>query len=91
VTYLDANRWEQLILSHMRNLRVFDMNYLGSIHGDKLPCDVLTENFNYSFWNERKTLFIYRQEHSCGNIRIKIFYSIDSSKYINKVCFYSIN
>jgi hypothetical protein len=64
----------------MLNLRVFDMNYKGSIYCDKLSCDVLSKNFNSSFWNERRSVFTYKQ-NSRGNINIKIFYSIDPSRY----------
>jgi len=80
VTYLDATRWEQLIFSYMLNLRVFDINYEGSIYCDDLSSDLLTDNFNSSFWNERKSVFLVEKVYH-GNISIKIFYSIDSSKY----------
>jgi hypothetical protein len=80
VTYLDANRWEQLMLSHMQNLRLFEMNYDGFEYCNELSPDVLTKNFNSLFWIERETIFICEKDCN-GNIDIKVFYSIDSSRY----------
>jgi hypothetical protein len=80
VSYLNANRWEQLMLSHMQNLHLFEMNYRGSTYCDELSPDVLIKNFNSSFWIERKTIFIC-ENNSRGNIGIKVFYSIDPSRY----------
>jgi len=80
VTYLDANRWEQLILSHMQNLSLFEINYQASRYCDELSVDVIKKNFNSLFWIERETIFICEKDCN-GNIGIKVFYSIDSSRY----------
>ena len=80
-TYVDAKRWEELISTHLFNLRVFDLDYEDSIYGDdQLSEDELTKNFHSLFWTERKTLFIYQNPHS-GSISIKIVYPSDSFRY----------
>lgn len=83
ITYLDGDRWEQLILSSMPNLRVFHMNHSNSLlYHDKiqLSYDVLIKKINSSFWIERKCLFTHRKDW-IGDIDIEIFFPTDLHKY----------
>jgi hypothetical protein len=84
VTYLDGNRWEQLILSSMPNLLVFQLNHSNSLlkNTDRtlLSYDDLIKKFTSSFWNERQCTFTHRKDWIC-NIDIEIFFSTHPHKY----------
>ncbi|CAF4341105.1 unnamed protein product, partial [Rotaria sordida] len=53
-TYLDAKRWQQLILFHMSYLRIFDINHQSSVNNNNLTYHDIINQFNSSFWNENK-------------------------------------
>jgi hypothetical protein len=57
--YLNANRWEQLILSHMPNLRIFDIRHdLCAPDGfDRLTYEDQINQFTSRFWVERQWFF----------------------------------
>jgi hypothetical protein len=57
--YLDAHRWEQLILSHLPRLRIFDINISYILTQTEKIVDYITmvEQFNSSFWFERHCFF----------------------------------
>jgi hypothetical protein len=79
-TYLNANRWEQLILFSMRQLRIFDFQYTNFLEDDNdnnqsIYNSVLNQ-FSSLFWSERKWFFTYQ------------FYFEENQ---NQVIFYSIN
>ncbi|CAF3610681.1 unnamed protein product [Rotaria sp. Silwood1] len=68
--YLNAKRWQQLIVSHMPYLRIFDMKYQGSI-GNKY--DVIKQ-FSSSFWTEKKWFFTHEHDWKSTMDR-GVFYS----------------
>jgi hypothetical protein len=83
------NRREQLILSYMPYLCIFQLNFRDSVYGDnhdQSSYDVLINKFNSSFWVERHCFFTFEQENRWGNIGIEIFYSTDPYKYESDLC-----
>ncbi|CAF1417613.1 unnamed protein product, partial [Rotaria sordida] len=78
--YIQATKWEQLIINHIPDLNIFSLYYDGidnttSIH-NHFQLNELIENFNSSFWIERKWFFNYQyvdEESSDGGI----VYTID--------------
>jgi len=77
ITYLDADRWQHLILSHMPNLSIFNIQYIyfEKSNGNAISIfDALINKFNSSFWIERQWFFAtqYHCELDYDNI---IFYS----------------
>lgn len=74
LNYIDANRWERLIQSHLPNLRIFDIQSCYS--SDKVHDQFFMNQFNKFnsvFWLERKWFFGYHFYHDkVGNI---IFFS----------------
>lgn len=79
-TYLEAKQWEQLIISSIPNLKIFDFRYDNTLYNMKDDdCSIymsLFDQFYSSFWSKRNWLFGYE------------FYT---RKYSNGVKFYSIN
>ncbi|CAF1333514.1 unnamed protein product [Rotaria sordida] len=69
-TYLNAKKWEELIISFMPSLRVFDINHRGSA----LKYHDLIDQFNSSFWIERKWFFTH-QHHAEETLDYGMFYS----------------
>jgi hypothetical protein len=59
--YLDAHRWKQLILSHIPNLRVFDIQVNLSVNNndDQLRIESQINQFISPFWMERQWFFAY--------------------------------
>jgi hypothetical protein len=75
--YLDANQWEQLILSHMPHLRVFDIQYTDFVLNNNnytTTCQTLMNGFTSPFWLERKWFFAHRHDWGIYSNRA-IFYS----------------
>ncbi|CAF2953741.1 unnamed protein product [Rotaria sp. Silwood2] len=78
--YIQATKWEQLIINHIPDLSIFSLYYDGidsttSIH-NHFQLNELVENFNSTFWIERKWFFNYQyvnEESSDGGI----VYTID--------------
>ncbi|CAF1565185.1 unnamed protein product, partial [Adineta steineri] len=83
-TYINANRWEKLILSRMPNLRIFDIRYANwpkdlttdNHNSNQVISNNLTDKFQSSFWIERQWSFIQQfiQERDRN---YTIFYSTD--------------
>jgi hypothetical protein len=80
--YLDANRWERLILSNMILLRVFDIQHSYHAYDDsnQLIYDTRIKQFTSSFWTERQWYFAH-QHHKVGNMNYGMFYSIQPYRY----------
>jgi hypothetical protein len=62
--YLNANRWEKLILSHLPHLRTFAFPYINYIqnsdnHDNHLVYKNIIHQFSSLFWSERKWIFAY--------------------------------
>ncbi|CAF1083596.1 unnamed protein product [Rotaria sordida] len=57
-TYLDANRWERLILSYMPYLRIFDIQWEYFPQKNVYTADIfMIESFRTEFWLERQWFF----------------------------------
>ncbi|CAF1431127.1 unnamed protein product [Adineta steineri] len=71
--YTDANRWEQLILSYMRNLRIFDIRHetwsRNITTNNQVILNTPTNKFTSSFWSERQWFFtqqfIQERDRNC--------------------------
>ncbi|CAF4622398.1 unnamed protein product, partial [Rotaria sp. Silwood2] len=59
-TYLVPNRWEELILSSMPNLRIFDIYHSSIIQNNDLIYLLLIYQFDSSFWTQRQWFFTHR-------------------------------
>ncbi|CAF2054155.1 unnamed protein product [Rotaria magnacalcarata] len=79
-TYLDAKRWENLILSFMPRLRVFNFQHIDVIKNITVDIqsihEPLLKQFESSFWSQRKWFFHY-QFYSAAYQKEVIFYSIN--------------
>ncbi len=76
--YLDAQRWEQLIVSDMPHLRVIDINHKYHVLGDELIaiCDLMNQ-FHSPFWTERGWFFTH-QYKSESDVHSGVFHSTDA-------------
>jgi hypothetical protein len=75
--YLNADRWEQLISTHMINLRIFDLQLEYDLCNDntgRQACETEVSKFNSLFWIKHQWFF----QHQCyknRNFNTNIFYS----------------
>ena len=74
--YLNAHRWEKLILSSMPKLHRFDFHHDGGVRNDSLLYHQLINQFNSSFWTQRGWHFAH-QHTSIKDSSNGIFYSTD--------------
>jgi len=74
--YLDAQRWERVILSYMPNLRIFDIDHEGIVRDNQLTFHDFVKQFNSSFWMERQWFFTH-QHNWQKNLNSGLFYSTD--------------
>ncbi|CAF3142021.1 unnamed protein product [Rotaria sp. Silwood2] len=58
--YLDAKRWQKLIVTYMPYLRIFDINHEGSVKTNSLTYHDIINGFNSSFWIENKWFFTHQ-------------------------------
>ena len=91
VTYKDDKKWEQLILFHLPNLRIFDIRHedwsntmpIDDNHiYNQLILDSQMNQFKSSFWIERRWFFAL-QHYRCrfGFRNREVFYSINPYRY----------
>ncbi|CAF4441396.1 unnamed protein product, partial [Rotaria sp. Silwood2] len=73
--YLNAKRWEELILSSMPNLRIFDIYHEGSIRNNDLTYHDIINQFNSSFWKDF-TFYWKSAKQICSNISEMNFNSV---------------
>lgn len=61
IEYLDGHRWQRLILSHIPQLRIFDINIELILRNQEKIIDFISwiEKFNSPFWSERQWFFDY--------------------------------
>jgi hypothetical protein len=74
--YLEAKRWEKLIISSLPNLRIFDINHHDYVREKNVTYHDLINQFNSPFWIEKQWFFTHQhdwQEIPDGGI----FYSTD--------------
>ena len=74
--YLDAKRWEELIVSDMPNLRIFDFNHDGSTRFGSSSYHDLVKQFNSSFWTTRKWFFTHQHDWQ-GRLDSGVLHSTD--------------
>jgi hypothetical protein len=89
--YLDANRWERLILFYMPYLHTFDIqhtNFAFNNDCNETACQTLMNQFASSFWVERKWFFAH-QHNWLGYLNNAIFYSKKPYRYGRKSCYLS--
>ncbi|CAF3519024.1 unnamed protein product [Rotaria sp. Silwood1] len=84
IEYLNADRWEQLILCQMSNLHRFDFHH--QIITDENILDyhryhILIEKFKSSFWINRKWFFTHQHYKSKDFTSWIIFYSIQPYRW----------
>ncbi|CAF4266085.1 unnamed protein product, partial [Rotaria sordida] len=84
--YLDAKRWQQLILFHIPYLRIFDIHHQCFLTDNKLKDHDIINQFNSSFWNEKKWFFTHQHKLEHG-FNTGHFYSI--RPYRRKDCTYN--
>lgn len=72
--YLNAHRWEKLILSSMPELRHFDFHHHGGVENDSQLYHHLIDQFNSSFWTQRGWYFTH-QHPSTTDFSHGLFYS----------------
>jgi hypothetical protein len=80
--YFDANKWQQLITSHLQNLHVFDIQCNVSISNtdDQSRIDTLINQFTTSFWIERQWFFSHQFYHSRRSNHV-FLYSTNPYRY----------
>ena len=81
-TYIDANRWKNLIVSHLPNLRVFDIQIeitLNPTH-DRFVTENQIAQFTTTFWIERQWFFTSNFYHTRYGNRL-LFYSTNRYRY----------
>ncbi|CAF1379616.1 unnamed protein product [Rotaria sordida] len=59
---LNAKRWQKLIMSYMPYLRIFDINHTGSIGKNNFTYHHRINQFNSSFWMEKKWFFTHQHD-----------------------------
>ncbi|CAF3635086.1 unnamed protein product [Rotaria sp. Silwood1] len=72
--YLNAKRWQELIQTHMPNLRIFDIHHEDSIEDNHILYHNLMEEFNSLFWIERQWFFAHQHDWQ-QTLDSGIFYS----------------
>jgi len=76
--YLIAERWEQLIINSMPNLRIFDFQHywepVDNSNREQDTYHTLIQRFTSSFWINRQWFFAH-QHFSSRGIRDAVFYS----------------
>jgi hypothetical protein len=80
--YIDANKWKQLISSHIPNLRIFDLeiDLSASNTDDQLRIETQINQFTSPFWIERQWFFAHHFYRSIYGNRA-IFYSTNPYRY----------
>ncbi|CAF0906703.1 unnamed protein product [Rotaria sordida] len=76
--YLIADRWQQLIINHIPNLRIFDFQHywepVDDNNTEQRTYHLLIDRFTSSFWINRQWFFAH-QHFSRRGIRDAVFYS----------------
>ncbi|CAF1365880.1 unnamed protein product [Rotaria sordida] len=75
--YLNAKRWQKLIISYMPSLPIFDINHKDFIKNNNLTYHNMIHQFNSSFWIEKRWFFTH-QHYWKSKLNRGIFYSTAS-------------
>ncbi|CAF3709690.1 unnamed protein product [Rotaria socialis] len=59
---LNGKRWQQLIMSYMPYLRIFDINHQDYIEKKNFTYHHIINQFNSSFWTEKKWFFTHQHD-----------------------------
>ncbi|CAF1344047.1 unnamed protein product [Adineta ricciae] len=81
--FIDANRWEQLIVNFVSGLRILNVKYetLAAGQLDTEEHVALVDSFTSTFWSERHwTIYVETRFENVRKMRSSIIYSIGSSK-----------
>jgi hypothetical protein len=79
--YMGANKWEQLKISHIPNLRIFDIQLdVLEENDDRLRIETQINQFTSPFWMERQWYFAHRCYQTKYGHRIG-FYSTNPYRY----------
>ncbi|CAF3091408.1 unnamed protein product [Rotaria sp. Silwood2] len=79
--FTTANHWQELIVSHLPNLRIFDIQHRYSSHKmNHLTYNDFFKQQNFSFWFQRKWFFNYDIYNHEGENQI-IIYSTNPYRY----------
>ncbi|CAF3801350.1 unnamed protein product, partial [Rotaria sp. Silwood1] len=91
VDYLNANRWQQLILNHMKNLKIFDLYHIDLKRFDNNNSQEiyhdLIDNFVSPFWIKRQWFFTHHHKQQ-GNCHTGYFYSTNPYKRKDYTLYY---
>ena len=81
-SYLDADRWKELITSYLPNLRIFDIQFdvLADSADDKASIETKMNEFTSSFWTERQWFFSSKFYHIIHHRRA-LLYSTNPYRY----------
>jgi hypothetical protein len=85
--YLDADRWQHLILQHMPKLRIFDIDCQCVVASDDQKYrayHAVIDRFSSPFWLERQWYFAH-QHSGIFPYRYAKFYSIQPYRYRNRI------
>jgi hypothetical protein len=90
--YIDANKWEKLISSHLVNLRIFDIQHTNPFRSrnDHLEYDNRIKQFTTSFWINRQWYFACQYPERISRSNYNLFYSIKPYRY-NETKFFSMS
>lgn len=66
---LDSNRWQQFIISHMPNLRIFDIKLSITNYFSPDEFRKRVEYFKHLFWCQRRWFFEYEYKRSTAKFR----------------------
>ncbi len=80
---INANKWKQLIASHIPNLRIWDIEFdFSAINYDnRLEIETQINQFTSPFWIERQWFFAHHIYQSKWGNRL-IFYSTNPYRYL---------
>jgi hypothetical protein len=83
-TYLNADRWEQFILSYLPYIQIFNIKLFPNYDDDRISCHTSIDQFTSSFWSERRWFFTH--EYYSSKKSLASFYSIEPYRYDKMKC-----
>ncbi|CAF3824035.1 unnamed protein product [Rotaria sordida] len=80
ITYLNANQWQELILSHMPYLLIFDIELQAKYYNNQDDFHISISQFMSPFWYDRQWFFTYEYTDNLAR-----FYSTEPYRNTNNV------